>query len=300
MADNFCDLHMHSTASDGTASPRELAPLAKAAGLSAIALTDHDTTAGLAACAEACSELGIDFAPGIELSADPTIAKRSSSRSEPEPDTRVGTLHILGLFIDAASDHLGDIQVRLREAREQRNPQIVENLAKLGVNIDYGEVIAEAGGHIIGRPHIAQVLLKKGYVKSIQDAFARYIGEGKAAYARKDRLHAEEAIAAIHEAGGLAILAHPVQLKMGDGDQLAHFIKQLKELGLDGIETRHSDHSAAQVNHFQSLAGRFNLVESGGSDYHGTRKAIELGSQRVPRQVFDTLQATCKRDKADF
>jgi len=289
----FCDLHIHSTASDGTAAPDQLAQLARNAGLDAIALTDHDTTAGVAECADACRKTRVRFAPGIELSADPAPVRPGDSAG------RRGTLHILGLFIRHDHPGLAAIQERLREARAQRNPQIIAKLNDLGVRIDYEEVVAEAGGAIVGRPHIAQVLLKKGYVKSMQDAFARYLGEGAAAYARKDRLRPADAIAAIHDAGGLAMLAHPVQLRCADEAELTHLVVKLKQLGLDGIETRHSDHLGSDVERFEKMAAEMEMLTTGGSDYHGARKSIALGSQRVPLEVYERLAEEATKRRSD-
>jgi 3',5'-nucleoside bisphosphate phosphatase len=292
----FCDLHMHSTASDGTNTPAELAALAKSEGLGAIALTDHDTTAGLVECEAACKKAGVAFAPGIELSAE-----AAAVRAAPESDPRLGTLHILGLFVRHDDPKLLDIHHRLLQARQDRNPQIVRNLQGLGVRIDYDEVLELAGSTgtaVVGRPHIAQVLVKKGYVKSVQDAFARYIGEGKAAYVRKDTLDPRDAIDAIHAAGGLAILAHPIQLRYRDDDELDYMVTKLKDAGLDGVEIRHSDHTAALTEQYQKLAERLGLLVSGGSDYHGSRKAIEMGSQRVALSVFERLREAWERRSA--
>lgn len=293
-----CDLHLHSTASDGTDAPDALPRLCKAAGLSAFALTDHDTTAGVAACAAASKKLKIDFVPGIELSANPDL----DHTGQP-----VGSLHILGHFIDPDHPHLAEICERLRHARAQRNPLIIEKLNRLGVRITYGEVLelaepgstrptataphANAEHTIVGRPHIAQVMVNKGYVKSIHEAFARYIGSQGAAYARRDLLTAAEAIQAIHAAGGLATLAHPVQLNADQPADLEHLIARLVNLGLDGLETRHSDHTPRDVKRFEKLAERFKLAPTGGSDYHGSRKTIALGSQRVPHAVYENLRS---------
>ncbi|MEM6853937.1 MAG: PHP domain-containing protein [Planctomycetota bacterium] len=297
----FCDLHLHSTASDGTDAPQDLPRLCQAAGLSAFALTDHDTTAGVAACADAARKLKIDFVPGIELSANPDL----------DGDGRpVGSLHLLGHFIDPDHPHLAEISERLRLARAERNPLIIEKLNQLGVRITYDEVLelaAPAPGNgalgrgafasisseqvIVGRPHIGQVLVNKGYVKSIHEAFAKYIGSNGAAYARRDLLSAAEAIEAIHAAGGRATLAHPVQLELANDAELEHTVARLVDLGLDGIETRHSDHTAGDVKRFGRLAERFKLLTTGGSDYHGSRKSIALGSQRVPWSVYDQLRS---------
>ena len=287
----FCDLHTHSTASDGTDSPEALPALAQAAGLAALALTDHDTTAGLPAAQAAADIIGLAFIPGIELSADP--ASLFARHAADEAPSR-GTLHLLGYFVRHDDPKLLRVQDRLRKARAQRNPEMVERLNELGVRIDYDDVLAAAGADadpasVVGRPHIAQVMLQKGYVRSIHEAFSRYLGEGGAAYVRKDRLSAEDAIAAIRAAGGLAFLAHPVQLKL-EPDELEHAVRRLLDLGLHGIETRHSDHTPADVQRFEALAARLNLATTGGSDYHGSRKATPLGAAGVPLSVYDRLR----------
>lgn len=287
----YCDLHAHSTASDGTDAPADLPRLAKQAGLSAIALTDHDTTAGLPDFLAAAKRARIKAVPGIELSADPAIIHNTMDGTD-EDTPRVGTLHILGYFINPDAPHLQEVQDRLLQAREQRNPQVIERLNELGMDIQYDEVTEAAGGHIVGRPHIGQVLVEKGYVKSIHEAFARYLGSQGEAYIRKDRLSAEEAIEAIHEAQGLAVLAHPVQLGLDSPSQLEPAVARLKTLGLDGIETRHSDHTPRDTELFTRLANKLGLIPTGGSDYHGSRKTLDLGNQKVPFEVYENLLNT--------
>ncbi|MEX2215403.1 MAG: PHP domain-containing protein [Phycisphaeraceae bacterium] len=290
----FCDLHMHSTASDGTDPPGALGALASAAGLSAIALTDHDTTAGVAAAEKGCRAAGVAFAAGIEISADPAFAK--PPKSDPAQETS-GTLHILGLFVRPDDEQLAAISRQMEQARNQRNPMVIDRLNAIGVRIDYSEVealAAEEGTAIIGRPHIAQVLLMKGYVKSIQDAFTRYIGIKGAAYVRRDRLHPHDAINAIHHAGGLAVMAHPVQLRYADEDELTYIVRRMIDFGLDAIEARHSDHTPAQVQQFEKLAAREKIMTSGGSDYHGTRKTVAMGGQNVPFDVYERLRGAAE------
>jgi predicted metal-dependent phosphoesterase TrpH len=284
----FCDLHLHSTASDGTDAPGDLPRLVKAAGLSAFALTDHDTTAGLVECAAAAKKLKLDFVPGIELSANPDLDGAGSPR---------GTLHLLGYFIDPDHAGLAEISNRMARARDERNPRIVEKLNGLGVRMDYDEVVKLArdlaGGDaraVVGRPHIGQLLIAKGYVKSMHEAFNKYLGAGGEAYTRRDRLDAAEAIDTVHAAGGLICLAHPVQLKLEDDAELEHAVARLVDLGLDAIETRHSDHTPADMQQFTKLATRFGLLTSGGSDYHGSRKSVTLGGQRVPIGVYEGLR----------
>ncbi len=289
----FCDLHVHSTASDGTDPPGMLGQLAKQAGLSAIALTDHDTTDGLPAAAESCREHGIAFVPGIELSVDP-----GPRVGQPDTALRSGTLHILGLFIDPDDAQLADIRVEVKKARGQRNPLIIAKLQQLGVSITYDDVLALADQQdtaIIGRPHIAQVLVNRGYAKNINDAFRKYIGQGAEAYVRRDPLPAARAIDAVHHAGGLAVLAHPIQLRYEDPDELEHFTAGLASLGLDAVEIHHSDHSERHCRQYQKLAEKLGLLISGGSDYHGTRKSIALGSENVPFEIYQTLRNTPPR-----
>ena len=287
----FCDLHMHSTASDGTTAPEQLAQEARMLGLGAIALTDHDTTDGLSRCAAVCADVGIAFVPGIEVSADPALeAAPGQDGADPQ---RLGTLHILGLFVRHDDPMLAKIHTLMCAARNSRTPAIVAKLKQLGVRIEEADVLAIArqqGTQVIGRPHIAQVLIRKGYVKSVQDAFSQYIGQGKPAYVRRDRLPAAEAIDAIHHAGGLAILAHPIQLGLRALSELEHFVARLKLLGLDGIETRHSDHQPQQRRQYCGLASQFELLTSGGSDYHGSAKSVLMGSQQVPMAVYERLR----------
>ncbi len=289
----FCDLHMHSTISDGTDTPAQLATLAHQARLSAIALTDHDTTAGLAECAAACAEVGINFVPGIELSADRTALDYRSLQTDRDPTHGPrGTLHILGLFIRPDDPQLLQIQQQTKHARAQRNPQIIERLNQLDVRISYDQVLAlvqSQDGGVVGRPHIAQVLVNLGYAKTVQDAFHKYLGHGRPGYVRKDHLPPQQAIDAIHHAGGLAILAHPVQLRCADADELELAIKHLTAMGIDGLEAYHSDHTPADAERFIRLAQQYDLHITGGSDYHGLRKPIAMGSQNVPLHVYEAL-----------
>ncbi|MEM7575914.1 MAG: PHP domain-containing protein [Planctomycetota bacterium] len=280
----FCDLHTHSSASDGTDQPAALAGLAAAAGLSAFALTDHDTIAGLHAAQASAEAAGIAFVPGIELSADPDVTGTGVSR---------GTLHLLGYFVDADSRGLASLCEELSESRNQRNPEILAKLSQLGVQIEAQEVARLAGGDpeavgVVGRPHIAQAMMQRGYVKSIHEAFQKYLGPGGAAFVRRDRITARRTIDAIHGAGGLAVLAHPVQLKL-DHEACEQAVAALKVMGLDGIETRHPDHQADDQARFEKYACQFSLLTTGGSDYHGKRKAIELGSQRVALETYERL-----------
>lgn len=275
------DLHMHSTASDGTDAPEALGPLAAEAGLSAIALTDHDTTDGLDRCAAGCEAAGIDFITGVELSVD--------------PGGPAGTLHLLGYFIRPDEPALLAVTETVRSARSSRNPRMIAALNDLGLELTESEVAAQASGEIIGRPHIAAAMVARGYVHSIDEAFHRYIGRGGAAYVRRDLMPAERAIDAIHAADGLAVLAHPIQLACRDDAQLERTLRRLVDAGLDGIEAFHSDHDRAAIRRYLDFAERFNLLVTGGSDYHGRRKPIHLGDHGLDADRFNRLRESAHR-----
>ena len=280
----YVDLHCHSTASDGTLPPADVVRLAKDSGLSGLALTDHDTIGGVEAAAEEARRIGLDFLAGIEISCE-----------YPPP----GTMHILGYGVDPKSPTLRDLTRRLLEGRDNRNPRIIQKLNELDVSITMQEVEAEArSGAIdktkpIGRPHIAAVLLRKGYVSSIKQAFDKYLAQGAPAYFDKERLTMREAMGMIQESGGMAVLAHPIQLRTENDGQLERVVKDLVDLGLVGLETIHSDHDAALVEKYTRLADRYGLLKTGGSDFHGTnKKDIRLGlanGRRIPREFLDRL-----------
>lgn len=273
------DLHCHSTASDGTFAPRAVVQLAKDSGLSALALTDHDTVAGVAEASDAARELGIDFLPGIEISAE-----------FPHP----GTLHILGYGVDPSSPTLQSLTETLVAGRDTRNPKIVAKLNELGVAITMDEVEAHAGGAVVGRPHIAAVLVRKGYVSSVKQAFDKYLAQGAPAYFDKERLTPRQAIERIRASHGVAVLAHPIQLRTTNDAQLDRVVKDLVDLGLEGIEVLHSDHAEPDIARYRAIAQRYNLLTTGGSDFHGTNKTdIRLGwagKNRIPRDLFDRLR----------
>lgn len=280
MPDRFVDLHCHSTASDGTLAPADVVRLAHRNGLTGLALTDHDTVAGVAEAEAEAQLLGIDFLSGIEISAE-----------FPHP----GTMHILGYGVDPRSPALAQLTETLLAGRDNRNPRIVEKLNALGVAVTMDEWENEAGGNVLGRPHLAAILHRKGYVSSIKQAFDKYLAQGAPAYFDKERLTPREAIERIGASGGIAVLAHPVQLRLENDAQLERVLKDLVDLGLAGLEVIHSDHDASLVAKYSALADRFGLVKTGGSDFHGsTKKDIELGRARgrqIPRAFFDQLTA---------
>jgi len=271
----FVDLHTHSTASDGQLSPQELIAHADAARLAAIALTDHDTLAGLAAAREAAEAYPeLTFVGGLEISAK-------------FPN---GTLHILAYGTDETAPSLIHITEQFRAARNQRNPKILANLRTLGLEIDMSDVLAvakrdstDADERIVSRVHIAEALRRKDYVRNAQEAFDKYLGQGAAAYEDKEVIEPADAIAAIHDADALAVLAHPIQLKYENHAQLERILRDLIDKGIDGIEAYHTEHAVADTRLYLDLAKKYNLGITGGSDFHGASKPdVALGRPRVP------------------
>jgi predicted metal-dependent phosphoesterase TrpH len=275
---SYVDLHCHSTASDGTLRPAEVVRLAKEAGLSGLALTDHDTIAGVAEAADRAKQLGLDFLAGIEISAE-----------YPSP----GTMHLLGYGVDPANPALRSLTTTLLAGRDDRNPRMVAKLNEMGVHVSMKEWQDEAKGGVLGRPQLAAILHRKGYVSSIKQAFDKYLGQGAPAYVDKERLSPARAIEMIGQSGGVAVLAHPIQLRTQNDAQLERVVKDLVDLGLAGLEVIHSDHEAEEVRKFGQLAERHRLLKTGGSDFHGDNKSdIELGianGRRIPREWFDGL-----------
>ena len=256
----FIDLHMHSTASDGSRSPADVARAVHAAHLGAFALTDHDTIAGLPEARAAAEQLGLRLVPGVELSA-----------VENDHET-----HILGLHLSDLTE-LEHRLVALREMRVNRATRIVARLNELGVPIAMDAVLRESAGGAVGRPHIARALVAGRWVGDFREAFDRYLGNGRAAFVAKERLGVAEAVALIHRAGGVAILAHPGQQCTRER------VATLIEAGLDGIEILHPSHSWDDSQRLDALATEFDLVRSGGSDWHGSPDgARSLGMMKVP------------------
>jgi predicted metal-dependent phosphoesterase TrpH len=280
---SFVDLHCHSTASDGTFAPRDVIKLAKENGLTALALTDHDTVAGCAEAREEAKRQGIDFLTGIEISAE-----------YPHP----GTMHILGYGVDPDNPALKNLTETLLAGRDNRNPRMVAKLNEMGVAVTMEEWQNEAKGAVLGRPQLAAILHRKGYVSSIKQAFDKYLGQGAPAYFDKERLTPKQAVERIAAAGGVAVLAHPIQLRTQNDAQLERVIKDLTDLGLAGLEVLHSDHDDTLIAKYTALADRFGLLRTGGSDFHGqTKPKIQLGyvnTRRVPREYFDALAARCR------
>lgn len=271
------DLQTHSTCSDGTLTPRQLVQRASEKDLAALALTDHDTVAGLEAFQDAGREHGVETVFGIELS------------------TRVNRhdVDVLGYFIDPESPALAEVIETAQAYRHERAPRMLERLEELGVPVEMDQVEVHAGEAAVGRPHVAQALVEAGHVDTVDEAFAEYIGEGQPGYVAKERLDPPAAIEAIHAAGGVAVFAHPSHVHPA---AFGRVLEHLVEAGIDGIEVWHSDHDPTHEAFFSQQAERLGLVRTGGSDFHGDNKpGIELGEGRgrlsVGYKVLEELRA---------
>ncbi|WP_320171605.1 PHP domain-containing protein [Maridesulfovibrio sp.] len=272
------DLHTHSTASDGTMTPAELVRAARDAGLSAIAVTDHDTIDGLPEALEAGVKAGVEVIPGCELSVQ----------------SETGALHIVGLWVDSYSYTLKKAFDKIRDRRKSRNEGMVAKLRDLGFEISMEELLAQGAG-TIGRPHMARIMVDKGYVSSFDEAFVDYLGKKGRAYMPKDNISAEQAFELLHSTGATPILAHPFLLNNNE-EKLEKEIHRLKELGLEGIEVYYSSHTVEMTGFIKKMAKKYDLQPSGGSDFHGYVKPdIHLGKGAgnlfVHHSVLDGLKA---------
>lgn len=276
------DLHLHSTASDGSLRPAELMEAAARAGVSTLALTDHDTTAGLLEAGARAAELGLEFIPGVELSCS----------------TEYGQLDMLGYYAPLpGADGNGAFEERLtalRQARGRRNAVILEKLGALGLPLGLDELLAE-GESAVGRPHIAALMLKKGYVGSVREAFERFLGAGKPAYVPKEEFSPEGAVRLLLSAGAVPVIAHPLLIR-APWEWLDALVAALAPLGLAGLEAYHSEHDARGVRNIVRLADKYGLIVTGGSDFHGAAKPQIFigrgkGSLAVPHFVLEKLAA---------
>ena len=284
------DLHTHTDQSDGTATPAALIAAAKALPLEALAITDHDTLAGYDIAVPLAAEAGLELICGIEL----------STRLEPKPEDRIPgkrapSVHLLGYFIDAPSPGFREWIVGSQRSRHQRNLTLIARLNSLGVDITLDEVKV-IGRNLTGRPHFARILLQKGYVKTNQEAFDKYLADDAEAGVERDEPSLFEGVKRVSEGGGLPVLAHPVRLLGGrDRTKLAVLLQELIAVGLRGIEVFHSEHTPEDSETFASLAREFDLAITGGSDYHGGNKpGIELGTGKgnlhLPYSVLEAIR----------
>lgn len=264
MDTRIIDLHVHSNASDGTFTPTQLVAEAKKAGLSAFALTDHDTTDGVAEAAMAAEKAGIELVPGVELSTEYEGKE----------------IHVLGLYIDITNEALQKHMANFRDSRDNRNVYMLEKLRSEGFDITLEALEAMFPDAVITRAHVARYLLDKGYIPDIKTAFSEYIGEGCRCYVGRPKVTPMDAVDYIIEAGGTPVLAHPVVYHM-DRPQLKKMIAEMKAHGLVGMEAIYSENTAADEQDFKSLARAEDLLITGGSDFHGENKPdIRLGKGR--------------------
>jgi predicted metal-dependent phosphoesterase TrpH len=273
------DLHSHSNASDGSDSPAELMAMAARAGLAAVALTDHDTVEGLAEAQAAADNLGVRLIPGCELSCEVEGAN----------------MHLLVYFLADGPGPLQDRLSGLQAARSDRNRRIVTVLNEHGLDVTLEEILEEAGPGSVGRPHVAGVMVRKGYVESVQEAFDVWLGAGKPAYLDRERLVPAEAIALAHASGAVAVIAHPTSLGF-EGPEMERFIAGLAADGLDGMECDYGRYSPDLRASLRSMADRHGLAVTGGSDYHGRYKpdlslGTGLGDLAVPDDLLNALEA---------
>ena len=271
------DLHLHTTASDGAFAPAALVRMAHEAGLDCIAITDHDSTAGVAAAQHAGKALGVRVIAGIEFN---TMWHGQS-------------VHVLGYFVDTEHPELQAVVARQRDGRLYRAERMVEKLAALEMPLSWEDILRDADGGAVGRPHIAKAMISQGYVSDSNEAFAKFLGHGMPAYVEQPKLAPSEAVALLHRAGAAAGLAHPYNVEGADQVDLNVLLPELKEAGLDAIETYYTDYSGEQQSAILHMAQRFDLIPTGGSDFHGggILAQAELGAIRVPVESLQRLEA---------
>jgi len=277
------DLHSHTNESDGTFTPHELVALATERGVEALAISDHDTFAGFDQALPVARSRGLDLVCGIELSTR-------------VPGAKTRTVHLLGYFLHQPPPaEFRQWLDELIEGRRDRNRRLIDSLRERGVDIDLGEV-ERLGRTLTGRPHFARVLIQKGYVKSFDEAFRRYLGESAPSYVERFAPYVADAIRRVNEAGGLPVLAHPIRLGFRDPAAEEQFIGDLRDGGLRGIEVFHSDHRPEDMERYAGIANKYNLAVSGGSDFHGEVKPqISLGTGHhgnlnIPKSVLEKLR----------
>lgn len=278
---SYIDLHTHTSASDGAMTPFELVSYAKQSGISAIAVTDHDTVAGLDEALEAGESMGVEVIAGIELSAD-----------------YPREMHILGLFLDPHAPVLAEAMESLIAFRAQRNQKMIENLAAQGFDITADDCLRQKpGGSLagLGRIHMALALVEKGYAETVKDAFAKYLTGGSEAYVARQKFSPGECIKLVHDAGGYAFLAHPIYSE-SNIERLEQLVTKLQEIGLDGLECLHSEQDEAFSEVCFSLCKRYGLMASGGSDFHGLNKPhVKIGQAGGGKYIESHLLDDIKR-----
>ena len=277
------DLHIHSTASDGSLTPSEILHLAQKLNLGAIAITDHDSLEGSKAALRAGIPSSINFLSGVEISA-----------AYPPFLSGSGSFHLLGYAIGLDDSELNQSLHKLRQARKNRNPEILKRLNELGYPLTLDEVRKVVGEGQLGRPHIARAMVKKGFVASVNEAFDKLLSDDKPAYVDKYRIDCIQAVRTITAAGGIPVLAHPGLLGIDSESDLTQLIGNLKAIGIKGIEVYYPEHTPRQMKTYAELARHFDLLMTGGTDFHGAMMPkIKLGSGKgdlfVPYELYEKL-----------
>ncbi len=279
----LCDLHLHTTASDGIFSPAALIDHAAANDVGAVAVTDHDTVDGLDEASARAAAAGVEFVPGIEFSVE-----------HPE-----GSFHLLGYYIDHRNESLLKLIGYLKERRGTRIHRIIDDLARHGIDLPLEEVLAVSEGGSPGRPHVARVLIKHGYASDMKDAFANFLVRGKPGFVKKDKATLEEAMGHIIDAGGIPVLAHPISLECRDMKEFEQVLDGLVEMGLGGIEACASMHREEEVREFERIAEARHLLVTGGSDFHGDKNE-KIGwygeNNPIPWRLFEELDSYKKKN----
>ena len=275
--ERYIDLHTHSVCSDGTMTPSELVHHAKASGLSAISLTDHDCIDGVKEAQNTGKEIGLVVVPGIEFSV------KSATET-----------HVLGYYIDTEAKALKEVIPEILKVRRGRCEETAENLRKQGFDITYEEAAAVASGTLVGRAHFAKIMVSKGYVESVKAAFDKYLSSGGSGYSDKQYLTAEDAVRVIKEAGGRSFVAHLHLIKLSDSD-LFDYLKRLKDAGLDGIEGYYTDYTPKMHNKYIAMASELSLAISGGTDFHANTKphisiGTGYGNLKIPYSVLEEIK----------
>ena len=267
------DLHIHTTASDGEYAPREVVRIAHELGLKAIAITDHDSISGLDEALSAGKEYGLEVIPGVEISVD-----------------YKGEMHILGYYVDLHDYDLAQMLEYMRTSRERRNRKIVEKLSEIGIHIEYDELKAKHG-ETVGKPHIAQKIIEKGFAKDVHEAIQNYLIEGKPAYVPREKVSPKDAIFRISASGGVPVLAHPYFL-CPNKEKVHDTIRILAKVGISGLEVFYQGYGPEEILPLSELCDELGLVKTGGTDFHGpkTTPGINMGSINVPYETVEKLK----------
>lgn len=271
------DLHVHTKASDGIYTPIEMIDYAIANGISALAITDHDTVSGLKEAVQYADKIGFDLIPGIELGID-------------YPS---GSFHLLGLYVDYNNANLIEITEKLKRSRLIRIKKMVASLNEYGMDISLDEVEHEASGSAAGKPHIARVMIRKGYAEGIKDVFKNYLMKGKPGFVERERITLNDAVAAIKNAGGIPVVAHPISLNIKNTAKFEEKLDELIAKGIEGVEVYSSMHSMSEVSEFLKIADKKNILISGGSDFHGDKSkqiGVYTDGNFIPSEILEVIK----------